>query len=298
MPNEKLDLNRSGNLEEFISRFSEVYSDFIDFNGVISSLNNPQELGYTYELVNNSTVILDPLINGLSGFNRVYADDYKDFLKYAYGVRLRRVAYKILPTNLVGTDILVDLTRGWPSTTFSYQNFMEIYTLLENLYDKTVNHKMGCEDLLNIYFGGLDERLLYFLDEFNMLKDEDIPEPSKEFFKAMKHVKYQDNILKNIFFDFEKIIGAFLTNMFGKCDNFLHIEKNVLQTLIFSSAVTDGRNEIVAEDIIKAYNAYFKLLKTDVTQYTLRENVFESTNYNSLKSRFVQFSLRIGILYG
>ena len=54
----------------------------------------------------------------------------------------------------------------------------------------------------------------------------------------------------------------------------------------------------MAEDIIKAYNAYFKLLKTDVTQYTLRENVFESTNYNTLKSRLVQFSLRIGILYG
>jgi len=285
-------------LENKKTEFLKIYGDIIEFEDVINKLDNPNELGYSDELLDASQIVITPVINGWKGAKIIYAEDYKDFFKYAHGVRLRRVAYKVLPTNLAGADFIVDLTRGWPSTTFSYQDFMAIYTLLENLYYLQVGRQIGSEDLKNIYFSGLDERLVFCIDEFNIIEDNELPVPTKNFFKVIKNVKYQDDILKNLFMDFEYLIGSYLVKKFNKGAYFLQIQQNVIKTLIFSSAVTDGRNEIMAEDIIKAYNAYFKLLQTDVTQYSIRKDVFESTNYNSLKSRFVQFSLRIGILYG
>ena len=55
------------------------------------------------------------------------------------------------------------------------------------------------------------------------------------------------------------------------------------------------RKIITEEDTIIAYNTHFKLLKTDITQYPLREDIFNNTNYNSIKAKIMHYSLRLGI---
>lgn len=283
-------------LKNVANEFIDYFGDFINIENVILNLETPWELGYSRELVKND--FWWPVIEGVGGDNWAFRKDHKKFLKYAYGIRLRRLAYKILPLNFGTSNIFVDWRRGWPSTTYDYGIFSDVYTILEQLYFIQLNRKLGCDDLLDLYFGGLDERLVFFLDDFDQINDEEIPTPTKEFFQAIKYVKYQNNTIKMMLIKLEELIYLSLKNTFGNCQPYHKLEKNVIKTLVHSSAIKNNRNEIKVEDIITAYNTYFKLLQTDVTQYKLRKDVFNNTNYNSLKARFVYFSLKIGISHG
>lgn len=284
-------------LKELKVDFLEFYGDFIDAGDIISNLEAPWELGYNQKLVGDATSVRGPVIDSALGVGCV-VEDYKDFLKFAHGVRFRRAAFNNLPWNSVGPDMLRDWRYGWPLTQIFYRNFSGVYSLLEQLYLVKVNRRIGCEDLLNIYFGGLDERLVFFLDEFDTVGDEYIPEPDKEFFKALRMVKCRDTILKRMVISLENLIKVSLMNAFENCEMYSWKERNVIKAFIYSSAVADNRTEIIADDVIRDYNTYFKLLSSDVTKYTCREDVFKDTNYNSLKSKFVHYSLRLGITHG
>jgi len=285
-------------LEPLIEKFLDLYKDIIDFEDFTKDLKNPLDLGYTEKLVEDDYLIKGPVIDGsLSPFPHV-TQDFKKFYRFAHGVRLRRMAFNNIPWTNTGPDMLRDWMYGWPLTQINYRNFSSLYSQLEQLYLLNIGKELSCHDLLNIYYGGLDERLVFFLDEFDQVEDEEIPIPTKEYFKTLRRVKCKNSILKQLIYNLEFLIRVSLNKKFQKCDIYTNNEPSLIKGLIYSSAAANERKIIKEEDIIIAYNTHFKLLKTDITQYPLREDVFNSTNYNSIKSKIVHYSLKLGITHG
>lgn len=109
------------------------------------------------------------------------------------------------------------------------------------------------------------------MDDFDLVKDENIIKPSKSYFQALKYIKYQDNHVENMKWDLLYLIQIALIDSMGIKGGW---ELDVIKTLTYCSTISDGRSIIVQNDIVRAFNAYFKLLRTDVTKYTLRSDVF------------------------
>jgi len=286
--------------ESDFEKLERLFWEFVDkygeegFEEILSNLDNPQKLGYCKELVDNH--IFSPVCRAPGFHNymkKTFTKGYTNFLRYVYGVRLRTMAVTVLPEEVAGRGQIIiaimNLSRGWPFTKFTHDEFLSLYLLLERLYLVQIDHKLGEKDLLNIYFSGLDERLVFFLDEFDSVGDEDIPEPSKEYFQVLKYVKYQDESVKNMKRDLGHLIGTAIKYYVGRLGGW---ESNVLKTLIYCSAVSDGRKTIIQEDIEIGYKTYFKLLNTDITQYKARQDVINSTDYDSLKSKITYYQLK------
>lgn len=286
--------------ESSFEKLEMLFWEFVDKYGeegleeILSNLDNLHKLGYSEELVKGD--LFGPVVDGPtfhSVMRNVFAEDYQDFLRYAYGVRLRRIAYNTLPQNRGGRGQIfgwiLDLPRGWPFTTFSYRNFMYLYALLEKLYFIQSGRKLGAEDILNIYFSGLDERLIFFLNEFDTVKDEDIPEPSKNYFQILKHVKYQNKPIRNMKQDLGYLVGNAINYYVGRLGGW---ESDVLKTLTYCSAVSDGRKVIIRDDVVRGFSAYFKLLNTDVTKYKVRRDVLSATNYDNFRAKITYYTLK------
>lgn len=286
--------------ESAYGKLERLFGDFVDnygedgFEKILSNLDNPQKMGYNKELVYNYTSPVCIAPNVHKAMKIFFKRDYADFIRYIYGVRLRTLAVNTLPTEIAGWGMIIaiieNLPRGWPFTKITHDEFESLYLLLERLYFVQSGHKLGADDLLNIYFSGLDERLVFFLNEFNIVKDEDLSVPSKDYFKVLKYVKYQDKTIKAMYHDLGYLIGyALRYYSSGRLGGW---EGDVLKTLTYCSAVSDGRKIIIRDDIVRAYNAYFKLLNTDVTKYKARQDIINATNYDSIKAKWMYYTLR------
>lgn len=286
-PYEKLE----GRFWEFVNNYGED-----GLENILSNLDNPQKLSYTEELVDNH--IFSPVCMATAHRNirrEVFSDNYTNFLKYIYGVRLRTIAAQILPTKISGWGMIIaileNLPRGWPFTKITHDEFESIYLLLERLYFIQSGHKLGAKDLLDIYFSGLDERLVFFLDKFDVVDDEDIPEPSKKYFKTLKHVKYQNSKVKSMRRDLGYLVSYSIRYyLSGRLGGW---ESDLLKTLTYCSAVSDGRKIIIRDDVVRAFNAYFKLLNTDITKYKARKDIVNSADYNSFRAKLMYYSLQL-----
>lgn len=286
-PYEKLE----GLFWEFVNKYG------VDgLEDILTNLDSPQKLGYTEELVDNH--IFSPVCMATAHRNirrKVFSENYTDFLRYIYGVRLRTLAARILPTEIAGWGMIIaileNLPRGWPFTKITHDEFESIYLLLERLYFIQSGNKLGADDLMDIYFGGLDERLVLFLDEFDIVDDEDIPEPSKEYFQSLKHVKYHDATVKSMHQDLGYLLSyAIRYYLSGRLGGW---ESDILKTLTYCSVVSDGRKTIIRDDVVRAFNAYFKLLNTDITKYKARKDILNSSDYNSFRAKLMYYSLRL-----
>ena len=66
--------------------------------------------------------------------------------------------------------------------------------------------------------------------------------------------------------------------LFGNQFSFYSIQSGFLHLLAGCSAVTQNRDKINKEDVIKAYKTYFKLMKTDTTKYKARPEIIRELN--------------------
>lgn len=293
------------NKESPYEKLERLFWEFIDkygeegLEGILSNLDNPKKLSYNDEILNRHTspVCRDPYVHTYFNQirNKIFRQDYANFLRYVHGIRLRRIAVDTLPKELGSyaaiIRIFTNLTKGWPFTKINRHEFESLYLLLEKLYFIQSEHKLDADDLLNIYFSGLDERLIFFLDDFDTVDDTDIPPPSKYYFKTLKHVRYPDKTLQNMKQDLRYLIITAL-KYYIPTEKFSGWEMDVIKTLIYCSAASDGRNIITRDDIVKAFNTYFKLLNTNVSKYTARNEIINSTDYNTLKAKWTYYTLK------
>jgi len=67
-----------------------------------------------------------------------------------------------------------------------FEHFYTIYVILERIYYMNLGRKFEREDLLNIYFSGLDEKIIFALDKFDEV--EETPKITEEFFLKLREL--------------------------------------------------------------------------------------------------------------
>jgi len=285
----KLFQSTDKNLESLINEFRKEYGSILDF--VIFTLDNPDELGYDSFLINVTKRAYPPYFDAddLFSFDKeiITGGNANKIRKYIDNMRLRNLAKKELiywtsegPMN----RLIYGIFEGYRSAYIEYAHFSRIYLFLERLYSRALDRKLEFNDLLNIYFSGLDKLITFNLDKFDMINHK--KEPTIDFFQKLGKINRPDQEVINFQYKARQIIRMSLSLTYGGYGSFARIEEEFLAYLAGCSAVKHNRNQITIEDYITAYKTYYKLLKTDVTQYQakpeiLKELGLEVTSQNS-----------------
>jgi len=211
----------------------------------------------------------------------IWSADAKKIKKLKNKIRLRRLAYEnlVISTSQAAiTGLITGIFEKFHSSFLEYIKFQQIYFVLERLYFLKIGHRLGFHDLLNVYFSGLDERLTFALDKFDQTVQ--LPESTANFFKKMDQLNYPEKEPHNFFHQSRMMIRTALTLVYGKYGYFATKEEDFLEYLAGCSAIKSGKNIIVIDDFITAYKTYYKLLKTDVTQYKCQKELFYGEKEN------------------
>jgi len=274
-------------LNKLIKEFRIKYGTVLDW--IIADLENLENLGYTESLINTVKKTSTPYFDADDYFNydaRVIQKEAKIIRKYKEKMHLRNLAHQNLikwtSDGAIGS-VIVGMFEGYKNSFVEYVDFQRMYVFLERLYFIQIGQKLDFNNLMNVYFGGLDERLTFNLDEFD--KTGKIPEPTKDFFYKLRKLKETDESL-DFFYKSHKMIKITLSEQYGRYGSFGRYEKEFLAYLAGCSAVKHNRKQITIDDYVTAYKTYYKLLKTDVTQYKakpeiLRELGLDVTSENS-----------------
>lgn len=147
-----------------------------------------------------------------------------------------------------------------------YLRFKLIYKFFEVLYYISTDRMLAYDDLLNVYFSGLDRRVIFGLDEFDKLLE--VPKIPDNYFTGLREVKWSNKGDKKFLLKLNKIRTEIAYGLFGTVNVvFPGAEDNLLFLLAACSYVKEDRNKINKHDVIIAYKSYLKLLQTDITEY-------------------------------
>ncbi|MBI5680403.1 MAG: hypothetical protein HZC47_05890 [Methanobacterium sp.] len=142
------------------------------------------------------------------------------------------------------------------------------YTFVSDIYCIRLGRQFSKEELYNVCYGEMAARILLLLENFD--SKQETPQPTKEFFKKLGKVKWQDKKAKKLFNGLHEIGYMSVFNNWkgagGRTPIFTNTEKAFILLLSGCSAVIDGRDKISTYDIIKAHRTYFKLINTDISK--------------------------------
>jgi len=161
------------------------------------------------------------------------------------------------------------LTTVFTKSIITVKDTLTLYSFIESVY---YMHKspLEKEDMLNIYFSGLDERIILSLDKFDVVKLEYLPEITPEYFQALRKVYWKDKELYKKLNDLMFEVLDFILDypaITERPSTYGVTEHLFIQFLAACNAVNNGRLGIGIEDTIVAYKTFLKLIKTDVTKY-------------------------------
>ena len=263
-------------LDHLIKELRAEYGTVIDW--IIADLENLEKLGYNEILINTVKKTSTSYFEADDYFNydaTVIRKEAKIIKKYKEKMPLRNLAHQNLikwtSDGAIGSVIL-GIFEGYKNAFIEYVDFQRMYVFLERLYFIQIGQKLDFNNLMDVYFGGLAEHLTFTLEEFD--KAGKIPEPTNEFFHNLSKVRETDETI-NFFYKSHKIIKTALSECYGRYGSFGRYEKEFISYLAGCSAVKHNRNQITIDDYLTAYKTYYKLLKTDVTQYRAKPEILK-----------------------
>ena len=171
--------------------------------------------------------------------------------------RLIQLAYKNLSKPTLRVPPLVDL--------IDFLSFYVMYRILEDIYYVNIGKRMSKDYKIELYFTGLDERIIFALEKFDTIKH--TPSITLEFFQKIKKVDWKDKKTKKLNSKLHALSSDYFIEKRRTLDSkFTETEYAFLLYLSGCSAVNDNRDKIEEKDVIRAYRTYFKLLNTDITK--------------------------------
>ena len=250
---DKKDRERArGNIKKILT-----YLENYEVNGleeILSEIEDLSKTGLYYKLIKATTT--DQTAPGTRSYT----------LEEATRVRILKLARD----NLKISD---PLTRLFKSSNIYPKFVVTIYTFIASIYYINIGRQTNWDDSLNIISSGLDERLIFALDDFDTVNFDDLPKPTPEFFQELRKVGWKDKKAKKLY---DKLTALMLETQDLVCEHtgftvwdskYASTEDLFIHLLAGCSTVNDGRLEIKAEDVVRAYRTFFKLIKTDVTKY-------------------------------
>jgi hypothetical protein len=161
------------------------------------------------------------------------------------------------------------LTTIFTKSIITVQDTLTLYSFIETTYYLHKN-PLEKEDLLKIYFSGLDERIIFALENFDTVQFEDLPEPTPEYIKSLGKTYWAEKELYKKLNELMFEVMDFSLNYPGvkySSSKYRSTEDLFIQFLAACNAVNNGRLDIEIEDTIVAYKTFLKLIKTDITKY-------------------------------
>jgi len=181
---------------------------------------------------------------------------------------------KLADKNLWHGGLLTSIFTG---SLVTAKQILSIYSFIDFTYPIFTGRPTNWDDSLNIYFSGLDERIIFALDKFDEVELKDLPEPTPEYFQMLKKLRWKDKKAKKTYDKLTKLMFEIMylmldfPQLYSKSNKFPSAYRSTedlfIRTIAGCSAVNDGRLEIEAEDVVRAYKTFLKLIKTDVTKY-------------------------------
>ena len=274
--------NDSQELDRLIQEFREEFGISLDW--LLVNLNHPINLGYTrdfIDVVNLSSggggpyggTYRNPLVDTLFKPNSLFNENVKQIRAYKSSIR----AYNLSIQNLSYTSFFGFLIgyKLRSNGLINSSNFTDIYFWLEQIYYLNKMQELGFQDVLNIYFSDLVERIIKGLDNFNELYPP--VEVDNNYFKQLSAVKRPNENVKKFFSKTRKLIKSSLEQEYSykSLGNLELMENNFLNLLAAFSAANENRVELITNDYVKAYKTYYKLIITDITTYKCQDELFQ-----------------------
>jgi len=142
------------------------------------------------------------------------------------------------------------------------------YSFIYDLYSIRLDRDLTSKELYNIFYGHMATRILLMLENFD--SNQKTPEPTKEFFKRLGKVKWQDKKAKKLFNHIQEIMFMLQHNKWkapeGPSSSFRITEEAFVLLLSGCSAVIEGRDKINTFDVVRAKKMYLKLINTDISK--------------------------------
>jgi len=259
---ERLEREKNKDIENFLHNFEDV-----DLRPIITEFQKLTESGVynrLFDIYKLGKRIIAPGVR-LSDEEQ----EIRTFTKLANeNLSNPPINLSTLPFNL---RPITDLIHIW--------HFKAMYEILEYIYCMHSGRPLDHEDARNLYLSGLGESIVFALDNFNEVSK--TPEISLKFFKKLSYVQWQDKKPRKIFENLTKIRAelAYGLSRSYSLMGFGVVEDNFLMLLAGCSAVNSGRDKINEKDVIRAYRTYFKLLKTDITNFKAKIESKSSNGY-------------------
>ena len=149
--------------------------------------------------------------------------------------------------------------------TIKYVHKVELLSLILYLYYSQKSEKLLLEDIKKIF--NIYERVLLYAEDFDRYIE--TPAPTQGFYEKLKKVKWSNEareVKEKIFSKWEDVTCEAFRNGRGKGINKLWTIEFALNYISASRAVNQGRDEILAIDVIKSWETYLKLIFTDITK--------------------------------
>jgi hypothetical protein len=248
-------LKRQGGMEDLFKYLWGL--DIVGLDGVLLEIRDIMESGFYEKLIEASNQ---------EKFNKDI-----DFLGDLPKHRIEILAYD-------------NLKKGGLLTTIFTKSIITVQDTL-TLYSYYMHKSpLEKEDMLNIYFSGLDERIIFALDDFDSVKLEDLPETTPEYIKSLGKTYWEEKELYKKLNELTLEVTDFILD-YPAVNNWPAIYRSTenlfVQFLAACSAVNDGRLGIGIEDTVKAYATFLKLIKTDVTWYkAIPERIGDLDNHS------------------
>lgn len=172
-------------------------------------------------------------------------------------IRLINLAYENLSNPPLNIYPITDLIE--------FLSFYVMYRIFEDIYYIYKGSKMNHTDSLKIFYGKLDERVIFGMDKFDTISQN--PESTPEYFQQLKKVDWKDNETKKLYKKLHELMNDnFIEKRTTTNAKFTATENAFIRFLAACNAVNNNRIKIEKNDVIIAYKTYFKLLKTDITK--------------------------------
>ncbi|MCK9152312.1 hypothetical protein [Methanobacterium alcaliphilum] len=191
----------------------------------------------------------------------------------------RDLTFNELRNNRVMALAEQNLPRGAMDIGLTYiDKFKPMYPFMETVYYMGANRPLEWEDFLNVYFSGLDSRIIFALDNFDEI--EFTPQFNARFFRQLGKISLTGRAmeLSHKLSRLMKCIGEHISwlNFKDFSQYYCPLEEGFVNFLAACSAMIDKRDTILVEDIIKGYTTFFKIIHSDLMDYKAPGNIIEN----------------------
>ncbi len=270
-----------GIMEEIDRKGTE--KTIIRLNNEFNKLNDYFE-SWDFPELNNIVYELENIVE--SGIYRNLIDTAKNFeLSDAEITCMGKYLQPPILKLIIDNHNVIDVFKAGFSKNFDIYNVLGIYRLIRLLYILKIDGELEFNEEVQVYLGGLDERIIWGLDDFDTINTEDIPEWNADYFQQLENISWRDDQSKMLYDKLREFMENRVENFtdlsWSHSFEYRTIEDSFFKLIVSCSALNQGKTFKDEEDIIRTYTLFLKLIRFDVTEYLAHHPIMVGRDSNN-----------------